>query len=97
MVDSYLSTKFGMNSLDGFSENVFYGRMDRQLTGAALAMLRTGAENQAELNNTFLIKEHEFCFYSNYTHYAIFSYKHIWPTVKVTKLKGNELLLLYCR
>ena len=28
MVDSYLSTKIGVNSLDGFSENVFYGWTD---------------------------------------------------------------------
>ncbi len=26
MVDSHLSTKFGINSLDGFWENMFYGR-----------------------------------------------------------------------
>ncbi len=26
MVDSYLSTKFGINVLDGFWENAFYGR-----------------------------------------------------------------------
>ncbi len=26
MVDSYLSTKFGINLLDGFWENAFYGR-----------------------------------------------------------------------
>ncbi len=28
MVDSYLSTKFGINLLDGFWENAFYGRTD---------------------------------------------------------------------
>ncbi len=28
MVDSYLSTKFGINLLDSFWENAFYGRMD---------------------------------------------------------------------
>ncbi len=26
MVDSYLSTKFAVDMLDGFSENLFYGR-----------------------------------------------------------------------
>ena len=26
MVDSYLSTKFGINLFDGFWENAFYGR-----------------------------------------------------------------------
>ncbi len=28
MADSYLSTKFGINSLDGVWENAFYGRTD---------------------------------------------------------------------
>ncbi len=28
MVDSYLSTNFGINLLDGFWENAFYGRTD---------------------------------------------------------------------
>ena len=28
MVDSYLSTKIGVNSLNGFWENAFYGQMD---------------------------------------------------------------------
>ncbi len=28
MVDSYLSTKFGIDLLDGFWENAFYGRTD---------------------------------------------------------------------
>ena len=28
MADSYLSTKFGFNSLYGFRENAFYGRTD---------------------------------------------------------------------
>ncbi len=28
MVDSYLSTKFGINLLDGFWENAFHERMD---------------------------------------------------------------------
>ncbi len=32
MVDSYLSTKFGINLLDGFWENAFYGRMDGRTT-----------------------------------------------------------------
>ncbi len=30
MVDSYLSTKFGINLLDRFWENAFYGRTDDQ-------------------------------------------------------------------
>ncbi len=28
MADTYLSTNIGVNSLDGFWENVFYGRTD---------------------------------------------------------------------
>ncbi len=43
MVDSYLSTNFGINLLDGFWENAFYGRTDDGRTtdarATALALL----------------------------------------------------------
>ena len=34
MVDSYISTKFGSNMLDGFWENAFYGQTDGRRTRA---------------------------------------------------------------
>ncbi len=37
MVDSYLSTKYGINLLDGFWENTLYGRTtDARATALAL-------------------------------------------------------------
>ncbi len=39
MADSYFSTKFGINSLDGFWGNAFYGwRTDRRTDACATAL-----------------------------------------------------------
>ncbi len=48
MVDSYLSTKFGINSLDG-SEKTFYGRqMDARATAIALLTESSRAKNMQQ-------------------------------------------------
>ncbi len=39
MVDSYLSTKFGINLFHGFRENAFYGRTTTDACATALALL----------------------------------------------------------
>ncbi len=50
MVDSYLSTKFGINLLDGFWENVFYGRTDGRRTDDGRPRHGiSSADSQAEL------------------------------------------------
>ena len=46
MVDSYLSAKFGIDLLDGFSENAFYGRRtDARATALALRTQSSRAKN----------------------------------------------------
>ncbi len=46
MVDSYLSTKIGVNSLDGFWENAFYGwTPDAHATALALLTQSSRAKN----------------------------------------------------
>ncbi len=50
MVDSYLCTKIGVISLDGFWENAFYGRTtttDARATALALLTQLTRAKNKS--------------------------------------------------
>ncbi len=49
MVDSYLATKIGINSLDGFWENAFYGRTDDWRPRHGIKLFR---HSQAELLKT---------------------------------------------
>ena len=59
MVDSYLSTKFGVNLLNGFSENAFYGRWT-DAHAMALALLycvsRANAMAQASVRPSSILK-----------------------------------------
>ncbi len=54
MVDSYLSAKFDINSLDGFWENAFYGRRTTTMTDNRRPRhgnTCSSADSQAELKN----------------------------------------------
>ncbi len=57
MVDGYLSTKFGIDSLDGFWENAFYGRWtdgrttDARATALALLTQSSRAKNQWNMSH----------------------------------------------
>ena len=51
MVDSYLSTKFGISSLDGFWGNAFYGRTTDACATALALLTQSSSAKNAKIQN----------------------------------------------